>query len=238
MAASLRYCFISDWLDPNSGVSWKYQLFYYPDTKEVEMVRGVCTCTRAHGAACERMHVQSRRRGLPRLGTVNSASLSTHEQHLARTTGLLQVDIKNRRHFLKRTRYDELREQLLYIGSTVTVFGRQIKLVEYGDEFTRGKMESKSEKWVCNGEALAGVIWSADTHLAWFSRLLHADLHVMMACSVVEHVCIASILQAGPPACSSPCTHMRRTLAMVKPDAFRHLGKIINAICQSGFLIR
>lgn len=29
-----------------------------------------------------------------------------------------------------------------------------------------------------------------------------------------------------------------RTLAMVKPDAFKNLGKIINAIYQSGFVIR
>lgn len=120
MAASLRFSFVSEWLDPASGVLWKYQFFYYPDTKEVEM-----------------------------------------------------VDIKNRKQFLKRTRYDELRANLLYIGSTVTVFGRQIKLVEYGDDFTRGKLESKSEK----------------------------------------------------------------TLAMVKPDAFKHLGKIIDAISQSGFHI-
>ena len=57
-----------------------------------------------------------------------------------------QVDIKNRKHFLKRTRYEELRPELLFIGSKVTVFGRQIVLIEYGDEFTRSKMESKSEK--------------------------------------------------------------------------------------------
>jgi hypothetical protein len=38
MAASLRFSFVSEWLDPASGVLWKYQFFYYPDTKEVEMV--------------------------------------------------------------------------------------------------------------------------------------------------------------------------------------------------------
>ncbi|KAG2483996.1 hypothetical protein HYH03_017163 [Edaphochlamys debaryana] len=83
------------------------------------------------------------------------------------------IDIKNRRTFLKRTKYDELRQSMLFLGNTVTVFGRQLKLLEYGDDFTKGKMESQSE----------------------------------------------------------------RTLAMIKPDAFRHMGKIINAICQSGFLI-
>lgn len=38
MSAQLpRLCFICDWLDPSSGVLWKYQLFYYPETKEVEV---------------------------------------------------------------------------------------------------------------------------------------------------------------------------------------------------------
>ncbi|KXZ44028.1 hypothetical protein GPECTOR_75g752 [Gonium pectorale] len=83
------------------------------------------------------------------------------------------VDIKNRRHFLKRTKYEELRPSLLYIGSKVTVFGRQLKLIEYGDDFTRNSIESQTE----------------------------------------------------------------RTLAMIKPDAFKNMGKIINAISQSGFLI-
>jgi hypothetical protein len=37
---SQRYAFIAEWLDPNSGVLWRYQLFYYKDTNELEMVSG------------------------------------------------------------------------------------------------------------------------------------------------------------------------------------------------------
>jgi len=33
-----RLAFIAEWLDPNSGVLWRYQLFYYPATGEIEMV--------------------------------------------------------------------------------------------------------------------------------------------------------------------------------------------------------
>lgn len=58
----------------------------------------------------------------------------------------MQVDIKNRRHFLRRTRYEELRPELLFVGSSVTVYSRQLKLLEYGDEYTRRKMEDKQEK--------------------------------------------------------------------------------------------
>lgn len=37
--ATERYAFVAEWLDPNAGVTWRYQLFYYFKTKEVEMVR-------------------------------------------------------------------------------------------------------------------------------------------------------------------------------------------------------
>ena len=43
------------------------------------------------------------------------------------------------------------------------------------------------------------------------------------------HVC-PDMLALPPRAC--------RTLAMVKPDAFKNLGKIINAIQASGFVIK
>ena len=38
----------------------------------------------------------------------------------------------------------------------------------------------------------------------------------------------------------SPCVHhlLLRTLAMIKPDAYKHLGKIVNAIQRSGFMIK
>lgn len=35
---------------------------------------------------------------------------------------------------------------------------------------------------------------------------------------------------------AAPLAH--RTLAMIKPDAFKHLGKILNAIYQSGFMVK
>eukprot|EP00199_Chlamydomonas_sp_CCMP681_P001950 CAMPEP_0119109454 /NCGR_PEP_ID=MMETSP1180-20130426/17919_1 /TAXON_ID=3052 ORGANISM="Chlamydomonas cf sp, Strain CCMP681" /NCGR_SAMPLE_ID=MMETSP1180 /ASSEMBLY_ACC=CAM_ASM_000741 /LENGTH=379 /DNA_ID=CAMNT_0007095211 /DNA_START=57 /DNA_END=1196 /DNA_ORIENTATION=+ len=119
--ADERLCFVTDWLDPNAGVLWKYQLFYYPATREVEM-----------------------------------------------------VDIKNRKHFLKKMRPSEdINPDLLFVGSSVTIYSRQLKIIDYGDEYTRKRLAARSE----------------------------------------------------------------RTLAMVKPDAFRHLGKILNAVYSSGFQV-
>ena len=64
---------------------------------------------------------------------------------------MLQVDIKNRRHLLKKIRYEELRPEALFIGSVVTVYARQLKLISYGDEFTRAKFEAQSERCVRMG---------------------------------------------------------------------------------------
>ena len=33
-----RYAFVVEWLDVNSGITWKYQLLHFPESKEIEMV--------------------------------------------------------------------------------------------------------------------------------------------------------------------------------------------------------
>lgn len=57
------------------------------------------------------------------------------------------VDIKNRRHFLKKIRpTEDVKPELLYVGSTITVYSRQLKIIDYGDDYTRSRMEAKSER--------------------------------------------------------------------------------------------
>lgn len=46
-------------------------------------------------------------------------------------------DLKTKRLFLKRSAYPSLSLQELFIGATVNVFSRSLKLVDYGDEATR-----------------------------------------------------------------------------------------------------
>jgi nucleoside-diphosphate kinase len=58
---------------------------------------------------------------------------------------LLQYDIKNRRSFLKRMEYPSVKPENLYIGSIVTVYSRQLHIVDYADEHTRKKLEQKRE---------------------------------------------------------------------------------------------
>ncbi|KAF4727652.1 hypothetical protein FOZ63_005743 [Perkinsus olseni] len=57
--------------------------------------------------------------------------------------GTLEMyDIKNRRPFLKRCEFPGVAAKDLHIGSMITVYSRQLKIVEYADEFTRSKLET------------------------------------------------------------------------------------------------
>jgi len=82
-------------------------------------------------------------------------------------------DTKNHRQFLKRTEMPDITLADMYVGSTITVAARQLKIVEYGDNYTKNALE--------------------------FTQ--------------------------------------GRTLAMIKPDAYNNIGRILSAITQSGLVV-
>lgn len=53
------------------------------------------------------------------------------------------IDCKLKRIFLKRSPAPDLKLDELYIGALVNVFSRQLKITDYGDEFTRRELGSK-----------------------------------------------------------------------------------------------
>uniref|UniRef100_A0A8D1FAP7 DM10 domain-containing protein n=1 Tax=Sus scrofa TaxID=9823 RepID=A0A8D1FAP7_PIG len=55
-------------------------------------------------------------------------------------------DVKNHRTFLKRTKYEDLHLEDLFIGNKVNVFSRQLVLIDYGDQYTARQLGSKKEK--------------------------------------------------------------------------------------------
>ncbi|KAM7178118.1 nucleoside diphosphate kinase homolog 7 isoform 2-T2 [Macrochelys suwanniensis] len=55
-------------------------------------------------------------------------------------------DVKNHRTFLKRTKYDDLHLEDLFVGNKVTVFSRHLSLVDYGDQYTARKLGSRKER--------------------------------------------------------------------------------------------
>jgi hypothetical protein len=57
--------------------------------------------------------------------------------------------MKNRKHFLKRVKPSpEVDPSQLYIGSIITVYARQLKLLEYADEHTRQAVDGRVERCV------------------------------------------------------------------------------------------
>lgn len=90
-----------------------------------------------------------------------------------RDNSVEMYDVKNHRPFLKRSEYAEVSLADMYIGSTVTILARQLKVVDYADNHTRKALETMKAK----------------------------------------------------------------TLAMIKPDAYNEIGRILSVITQSGMVI-
>ncbi len=57
----------------------------------------------------------------------------------------LQIDIKNKRHFLRKTKFDVQSDQL-YIGKVLNIFARQMKITDYGDDYTRSKLQAQKQR--------------------------------------------------------------------------------------------
>jgi nucleoside-diphosphate kinase len=79
-------------------------------------------------------------------------------------------DNKNKKIFLKRVVYNDLQQKDLYLGADINIYSRKLKIVEYGDAFTRKTFEENKSS----------------------------------------------------------------TYAMIKPDAYMNIGKIIDSILNEG----
>ncbi|KAL6039803.1 hypothetical protein STEG23_037537, partial [Scotinomys teguina] len=77
----------------------------------------------------------------------NASLLRRYELLFYPADGSVEMhDLKNRRTFLKRTKYEDLRLDDLFIGNKVNVFSRQLVLVDYGDQYTARQLGSRKEK--------------------------------------------------------------------------------------------
>ena len=73
--------------------------------------------------------------------TAASLARKYHLTFFPSDNSLSLFDIKAHRTFLKRTAYPAVQLASLYVGAHVTVYSRTMKVVGYGDEATRGKIE-------------------------------------------------------------------------------------------------
>ncbi|MBN3281332.1 NDK7 kinase, partial [Polyodon spathula] len=64
-------------------------------------------------------------------------------------------DMKNHCTFLRRTKYDDIKLQNLFVGNRLNVFSRQLHLIDYGDQYTASKLGSSKE----NYENLIYLMW-------------------------------------------------------------------------------
>lgn len=87
-----RFCFITEWFDPQAALVRKFQLFYYPRDNSIEM-----------------------------------------------------FDLKTRRSFLKKTKYETVKTSEFFLGNVINIYSRQMTLTEYGDEFTRKNLSTSQE---------------------------------------------------------------------------------------------
>ena len=76
--------------------------------------------------------------------TAASLARKYHLTFYPSDNSLSLFDIKAHRTFLKRTPYPSVSLSSLYVGAHVTVYSRTMKVVGYGDEATRGKVEGGS----------------------------------------------------------------------------------------------
>ncbi|MCL4133011.1 UNVERIFIED_CONTAM: hypothetical protein GTU68_005282, partial [Idotea baltica] len=55
-------------------------------------------------------------------------------------------DIRSKKIFLKRVHIDGIEEKDLYVGNTVVILSRQLKIVDYADEFTRNEISRRRQR--------------------------------------------------------------------------------------------
>lgn len=69
-------------------------------------------------------------------------------------------DIKTTKIFLKRVPYPSITIKDLYIGSTVTIYSRQMKIAGFDDDFTKNAIGFSSEKSivVCKMSELHSIL--------------------------------------------------------------------------------
>ena len=58
----------------------------------------------------------------------------------------LQYDLRAQRLFLKRIPVEGVEERDLYLGNTIVVLSRQLKITDYADAFTRDQITSKRQR--------------------------------------------------------------------------------------------
>uniref|UniRef100_A0A7N6A129 Nucleoside diphosphate kinase homolog 7 n=1 Tax=Anabas testudineus TaxID=64144 RepID=A0A7N6A129_ANATE len=102
-------------------------------------------------------------------------------------------DVKNQRIFLRRTKYEDLHQEDLFIGNRVNVFSRQLNLIEYGDQYTANKLGSKKER------TLAVVKPDVVTKIGDVLELIYSSNLIVTKAKMTKLTCnLVQFVSSGP----------------------------------------
>lgn len=113
-----KYIFEAEWYDKIASILKKFYLYYYPFDNTVELV-----CLR-------------------QFYFVNIFAI-----RISIIFPNFQFDIKARKTFLRRTKCEGIQAKDFYVGATVTIFSRNIRITDYADCATRTKLQTKMQKY-------------------------------------------------------------------------------------------
>jgi hypothetical protein len=88
------------------------------------------------------------------LDNVSGVSWTYQLMMYPQTSEVELFDVKNRRVFLRKTKLEGLKPEHFFVGGCCTVLGRQLKIVDYGDEYTRKTLSAVKQRCGCCQECL------------------------------------------------------------------------------------
>lgn len=59
---------------------------------------------------------------------------------------ILQFDLKTRKTFLRRTKCDGIKAKDFYVGAVITIYSRNIKIIDFADKSTKTKLQTITQK--------------------------------------------------------------------------------------------
>ena len=168
-------------------------MLYGPADCSVEMVR---TRTRTPG---DSFHSSPRQ---PKRLHTSSSPIRHESDHSAPSPVHPQYDIKNRRPFLKKTKIPTVTMDTLHMGAVVTVYSRQLKIVEYGDSHTEAAFSLARQQTLCvvkpGAVHLAGKVINASQKSGFsVARVKMAQLSSAEASAMFGEASVAE-LSSGP----------------------------------------
>lgn len=162
-----------------------------------------------------------------------------------------QFDQRVHKAFMKRTRLPNVNEANFYPGAKVSVFGRQIRLIDYADDATRKMLANRREKYM-NSKWKWTYDWRCAHHfrtfciikshavrqLAEILKIMKEHEFIISNCAMVEidsDICEELMVNGNSDEPILPGVVV--ALELVACDAVRRMQKLLGNIFKCIFLV-